>query len=102
MASSASLTYKWNSAVEKEPVLRLRREEEVEGRILMSFHQISSPLFRASMVWLNSSIKVFCYQIQPLIDFLKSSALGCEDLKPMPLSTYKINKGSIRTNSRHS
>lgn len=53
-------------------------------------HAISSDLsialFRAT-VGLNCSIKVFGYQILPLIDFPKPSASGWENLKVMRLST---------------
>lgn len=53
---------------------------------------LSVALFRAT-VGLNCSIKVFGYQILPLIDFPKLSASGWAELKVMHLSTSKTNKG---------
>lgn len=47
---------------------------------------LSSPLFRGT-VGLNCSIKVFGYQILPLIDFLKPSASQWQNLKAMLFST---------------
>jgi len=52
---------------------------------------LSAPLFRVP-VSLNCSIKVFGYQILPLIDFPNPSASGWANLKVMLLSPYKTNK----------
>lgn len=97
-----SLTYKWNSAVEKKSVLLIEEEregEDGEGKGWRSGkvnpHAVPSDasvaLFRAT-VGLNGSIKVFGYQIPTLIDFPKPSASGRENLKEMRLSTEETNK----------
>lgn len=88
---------------EVSAVIEEKEREDGGGEGGWNPHAISSDLsialFRATVSF-NCSIKVFGYQILPLIDFPKPSASGWESLKVMRLSTQKPNKGLDKDWSR--